>query len=282
MSLRAVAYPVSWRITASVLLAISRGSLPLLLVLVLVSRDPPITPLMLVRALTILAVTPGLAAWLIERAFAVTLQLEGGELTLHHREQRVEIPCAAIARVHLWTIPLPGSGLWLHLRSGRRFRYGLQLDDPTILITALAAAGAPERLREALRHPAAAYAHAKHSGRARRWYHVLAKFPGFALVPTLPLFRVHQYIAYGGAFGQYYLLGLKAYLATFALYWGTLTIYLILYAALWRGVAEGVALAAAWVAPARAARVRRAVEMAHRVVYYGGVPALVIVRFLPW
>ena len=66
------------------------------------------------------------------------------------------------------------------------------------------------------------------------------------------------------------------------MYWGTLILYLVLYAALWRGVAEAVAWGAAWVAPSRAARVRRAVEIGHRIAYYGGVPALVIIRFLPW
>ena len=43
-----------------------------------------------------------------------------------------------------------------------------------------------------------------------------------------------------------------------------------------------MALGAAWVAPARAARVRRAVEVSCRVLYYGGVPVLLGLRFAPW
>jgi len=57
---------------------------------------------------------------------------------------------------------------------------------------------------------------------------------------------------------------------------------LLLYAGLLRGIAEGVALAAAWVAPSRAARVRPAVEHTYRALDYGGVPVFVIIRLWPW
>ncbi len=287
MITRAIAYPPPWRIIGAVLLSISRGSLPVLLALVLFSRNPPILPLMLMRAFTILVIAPGIAAWLIERAFAVTVEIEGGKLVLQRRELRVEIPWSAIARLEPWTIPLPGSGLAVRLQSGRRFRYGLQVADPTAVLEALVGALEPEAAQAALQHPSTIYAHAKHSGRRWRWYHPLLKFVVFALVPTLPLFRVHQYIAYGGTFGQYYLRGLQPYLQSFAIYWATLIIYLVLYAAVWRGVAEAAALGAAWAAPSRAvpsraARVRRAAEVGCRVLYYGGVPVLLIWWFLPW
>ncbi|HJQ85029.1 MAG TPA: hypothetical protein VKA21_13180, partial [Candidatus Binatia bacterium] len=109
----------------------------------------------------------------------------------------------------------------------------------------------------------------------------LLRFPVFALGPTALLFNVHQHIAYGGLLGQYYMLGLRPYLATFALYWGTVTVYLMLYASVWRGLAEPICFAAAAVAPSRAARVRRAAELVIRVLYYGGVPALLAWRFAP-
>jgi len=187
------------------------------------------------------------------KAFAVTLRIADGQLVLEHRERRIEVPCSAITRLSAWTIPLPGGGLWLSLRSGRRFPYGLQIADPTALLLALAAAGGPADGRGVLEHPNVIYARAK--TRRSRWYHPLLKFVGFAFLVTLPLFRVHQYIAYGGTFGEYYLMGLQAYLITFGIYWG---------------------------APSRAARVRRAVEIVYRVLYYGGVPVLVTLRFLPW
>src|SRR5262249_4625839 len=157
--------------------------------------------------------------------------------------------------------------------SGRRLRYGLQVADPAPLIEALVATCASD-VGRALEGPGIVYAHAKHGGRTRRWRHYVGKYVLFALVPTLPLFRVHQFIAFGGTWGEWYLLGPASYLKTFAIYWGTLIIYVLLYGAALRAVCEVSALVTAWVAPSQAARVRRAVELAHRVLYYGGVPVL--------
>jgi hypothetical protein len=70
-------------------------------------------------------------------------------------------------------------------------------------------------------------------------------------------------------------------LRTFVIYWSTVSIYLVLYASVWRGMAEGVNLLAAWSAGPRAAGVRRATEIACRVLYYGGVPVLLLLRYLP-
>jgi hypothetical protein len=51
-------------------------------------------------------------------------------------------------------------------------------------------------------------------------YHSAFKYVVYSLVPALPLFRVHQWIASGGTFGEYYAFGFKAYLLGFAVYWG--------------------------------------------------------------
>lgn len=279
MNTRAIAYPPSWRIAAAVLTAISRGSLLALLALLLFFDTRLANPLRLIRAFAALCLAPGIAAWLLERAFAVRVSTQSDTLVLQRRRQRIEIPCDAIDRVVPWTIPLPAGGMWLRLRSGRRFRYGLQVADPIALIDALADAGAPEHVRAASRHPAALYTRWKNMV-PRRWYHPLLKFVVFALVPTLPLFRLHQWIAYGGTFGEYYTYGLKAYLLGFAIHWITITIYLVLYAAALRAAAETAALTAACATPSRAPRVRQAVEIAHRVLYYAGVPVLLIRLFL--
>jgi apolipoprotein N-acyltransferase len=279
METQAIAYPQSWRIATAVLMAISRGSLLVLLALLLFFDTRLGNQLRLMRAFTTFCLAPGIAAWLLERAFAVTMLIQNGTLVLQLRRQRIEIPCEAITRVALWTVPLPSGGLWLRLKSGRRFRYGLQVADPIAFIEALAEAGAPEDARVASGHPAAIYARSKNSA-ARRWYHPVLKFVVFALVPTLPLFRLHQWIAYGGTFGEYYTYGLTAYLLAFGIYWATATIYLVLYAAGLRAGAETIALAAAYVAPSRQGTVRRVVEIVSRILYYGGVPAFLIRLFL--
>ncbi len=278
---QAIAYPPAWRLIAALLIAISGASLPFLFAVVFFTRSQPVTPQMLMRALTIITITPAVAAWLIARACAVTLQVTGDGVVLERDQLRVDIPTSAISGMEPWIIPLPGSGFYLRLRSGRRFRRGVQVRDPALVMDALTRVQGPA-VAAARRHPSTVYAHAKHSAERWRWYHPLLKFGLFALVPTLPLFRVKQLITYGGTFGQYYQLGLQPYVQSFVTYWAMLIIYLVLYAAVWRGLAEAVALVAAWVAPSRAARVRRAAEIGCRVLYYGGVPALLIRFFLPW
>jgi apolipoprotein N-acyltransferase len=285
MTTRAIAYPASWRIAAAILMANSRGSL-LAFVALLLFLDAWLStplrlsnPLRLLRAFSVFCLAPGIGLWLLERAFAVTLRLESGVLVLQRHTQRIEIPCEAIERATPWAVPLPAGGLWLDLKSGRRFRYGLQVADPTAFINALADAGASQLVREASTHPAAVYAQSR-SRLSPRWYHRFLKFVVFALVPALPLFRLHQWIAYGGTFGEYYMYGLKAYLLAFAIYWATSSVYLVLYAAALRAVAEPLVWVAAHVAPRRTPRVRRTVEMANRLLYYGGVLLLLIRLYL--
>src|SRR5204863_2775419 len=227
-SIRACAYPLGWRIAGALLFAVSRASLPAILALVVLATDPPVTPPMLMRAVVVLALLPGLAARLVARAFVASLSVDDDALVIRRRDLRLEVPYRAIARLAPWAVPLPGPGLSVCLRSGRRLRQGLQIDDPTPLLLALAEAGGLEAARAATRHPVLVYAHARARGAPRRWHHLLGRFPGFALLPTAVLFNAHQHIAYGGLLGEYYLLGLGSYVRTFAVHWLTLTIYLVL------------------------------------------------------
>lgn len=109
---------------------------------------------------------------------------------------------------------------------------------------------------------------------------VLLKFGLVALLPAGVLFNAHQHIAYGGPLGEYYMLGLRPYLATFLVYFTTTVIYLVLYANVWRVLAETVSLLGACMAPAAAATVRKGAEMLCGVAYYGGVSLLLLLRFL--
>ena len=277
---RVRAYPRLWRFIAGMLVAVSRAGLLVILLLVAVSEEP-ITLTMLVRALAILSLLPGFAAWLIERAFTVDVRVQDGELIADGRDLRLEIPCASISNVAPWSVPLPGPGFSISMRSGRRLSRGVQADDPVPVLSALAEHGAVAAAGVATGHPVCLYAHAKQSIGRWRWYHLLVKFVVFGFLPAAVFFNAHQHIAYGGPLGEYHLLGLKAYLRTLGVYWATMSIYLILYASLWRGLAEAVALLSAWGAPSRAALVRRTAERGGQVLYYGGVPVLVLLRFLP-
>lgn len=280
--IRAVLYSAPWRALAALLRTISCASLLFILGVLLAPEGKPMNPLGLIRLVTSLCLLPGLAVLLLRRACVGDLRIESHALIVEQGHRRTEIPIDAIAAVEPWLVPLPGSGLWMRLRSGRRWSDGLEMEDPVELITALAAAGGAPRVLGAARHPILVYAQARSRARRRPWYHPLLKFPVFALVPTLPLFRVHQIIAYGGAFGEYYQYGLNAYLGGVAIYWATLTIYLMLYAAALRAPVEMLAVGSAVLVPQSASGVRRVLERAVAVIYYAGVPAALVLRFLPW
>jgi hypothetical protein len=268
------AYRASTRGVRAVLFALSRASLPAILVLMVLADDPPVTPPLLVRLVLALAVVPGVAAWLVGRATRAHAEVGADDLVLARRGLRIEVPRQAIAAVEPWRVPLPRPGVTLRLRSGRALAQRLELDDPSRLLAALDMDVGPDAT--------VAYARARAACGGRRWYHLLGRFPLFALFPTAFLFNVHQHIAYGGLLGEYYLLGPRAWLMTLAVYWTTVTIQLVLYASVWRGLVELASLLAAHVAPSSASRVRRAAERTAQVLYYGGVPVLLGIRFLPW
>jgi hypothetical protein len=94
------------------------------------------------------------------------------------------------------------------------------------------------------------------------------------------MFRAHQYITFGGPFGEYDMFGLAVYLRTFALFWHTFFIALLLYAGVWRIAAELLAFTLTWLLPSRAHGIRRATEWLCRLVYYVGAPAIMAQPFL--
>jgi len=274
------AYPPLWRCAAGGLKALSRASLPVLAVAVATRLDEPFPLPTLLLAIAAFSALPGLAAWLLERAFAASVELRERALHIRGRSLRLEVPCASIERVEPWRLPLPGPGVSLRLRSGGVLHPGLEAADLEPLLGALAEAGGVTSAREALRQPGVVYAHAKQQHPRGLSQHPLFKFPGFALLPTGVLFNAHQHIAYGGSLGQWHLEGLGAYAQTFLSYWATVCVGLVLYASVWRALAELVALLAARAGSARAASARRTVELACGALYYLGVPALVLARFL--
>jgi hypothetical protein len=274
------AYPAPARWVAGGLVALSRASLPAIAALVWLSLSEPIPLATLLAMLAAYAALPATAAWLLERAYTASAEVRERGLHLRGRGLRLEVPGESIARVEPWRVPLPGFGIWLRLRSGSRLHPGLEAPDLEPLLGALADAGGVDSAREALRHPYVVYAAAKARHPRGLLSHPIFKFPVFSLLPTAVMFNAHQHIAYGGTLGQYYSEGLAAWLLTFAEYWAYVCIYLVLYASVCRTLAEGIALLAARAGSALAARVRRTVEIVCGALYYAGVPALVLARFL--
>jgi hypothetical protein len=268
--------PVSRGVVAG-LRGLALASLPALLALVVYAVDPPVTPPALLRLLVVWTILPAGLASLLERVLATTVTVDASTLTIARRDVRLEAPVRAISGVVPWAVPLPEPGVWLRMRSGRRLGYGLAVDDPTTLLAALAEAGVDVPRA----HPTVVWAHARAAVPPRGWPQRLAKFVVFGALPAGVLFNAHQHIAYGGTFGQWYLLGPGAWVATLAVYWGTVVAYLVLWAATWRWLGELVALAAAAAAPSHAAKVRRTVELVCGVAYWVGVPVVLALRFVP-
>jgi apolipoprotein N-acyltransferase len=277
MKFHGVAYNSAWRAVHALLVALSRAAPLLLLALLWLAEDPPTNPLRLMRLFAASCALPALAAWLVEKAHAASIDIDDGSVVIETQGIKAEIPARSIAAIEPWRVPLPRAGLALRLRSGRAFDLVLQVNELRALIDTITTETGAE-LRGAA-GPMFAYAAARYRGRRPRWYTPFLRYALFALAPTLPLFRLHQYIAYGGTFGEYYTYGLKAYLVGFAIYWGNTLVYVVIWAATVRLFAEAIAIGATLAAPMRADALRSVVETVGRIAYYAGVPAFLVARF---
>jgi apolipoprotein N-acyltransferase len=274
-------YSSVWRIVIAVLLSISAVTLFAILFRLSSSGAGPLNPLSLLRIASAGCVVPALAALLLRRLFSAALGVENESLVIRERHQTVEVPIRELESLEPWFLPVPAPGVNLRLSGGKRWRDGVEIAAPSRLIEALSGTGLPS-LNQLRWHPSVVFAEAKQAFHRRSVGRWIAKFPLFALVPTLPLFRVHQVIAYGGAFGEYYQYGLKAYVSGFAVYWATLTVYLMVYGAILRAFVEALSFVSAHLTPAYASEVRRWSERAGAAFFFLGVPVLVILRFVPW
>lgn len=269
------------RIAAAALRMVAGGGLLWMGLAWLVGDGSDTGTLAQLRMFTALVLAPALAAWAIARAGAATLRIEADTLVLDQRARRVEIPVGGLAALEPWRLPLPLPGAWLRLASGTRFAQGLAGVDVPALAQALVRAGAPAAVAQAGEARAAAYAHVRAAAVRRRWFdHPLVKFGLFPLLPALPAFRLHQIIAYGGFLGEYYTFGLKAWLLALLIWWASWAVGMTLYAAALRVPIEAGTWIALFVKPERALGVRRTLEIAGRLLYYLGAPALLLLRVL--
>ena len=102
----------------------------------------------------------------------------------------------------------------------------------------------------------------------------------FPLLPALVAFRLHQVIAFGGTFGEYYTYGAIAWLTGLLIWWVSWSIGLMLLAAMLRVLIEVVCMVVHALQPARGPAVRDALEWLGRVVFYVGVPTWLVLRLI--
>jgi len=273
--------PLAARLGAGALRVFARGSLLwMAAAIVLGDRGLQASTPVQIRTFAVLFLAPEAAAWCVLLAFGARAAIENGALVLSRGKRRLGLSVADIGAVEPWRVPLPGAGVWLRLSSGERWRYGLGHADPAAFTQALAAAGAVLARENTPPARATLYSRSRQAVRRGRLDRPLARFVVFPFLLALPAFRLHQHIAYGSAFGEYYTFGLAAYLRTFALWWAAWAIGVVLCAAVLRATIEAGTLVAVLVRPGQAIDVRRALESLGLAAFYLGIPAWLLLRIL--
>jgi len=280
--------PFPARVGAAALRAFARASLLWMAAAIAIGdRVLQASTLDQLRTFATFFLAPEAAAGCLLLAFAARATIENGALALTRGKRRLELTLADIGAVEPWRVPLPSAGLSLQLASGERWHHGLAHPDPAAFSQALTAAGAVLARGSTAPAPASrgtaparvsVYSQSLRALPRGRLDHPLAKFVVFPLALAIPAFRLHQHIAYGGTFGEYYTFGLAAYLRTFALWWAAWAIGVVLCAAALRATIEAGTLVAALARPDRTIDVRRSLERLALLALYLGVPAWLLLR----
>jgi apolipoprotein N-acyltransferase len=275
MELPAHAWPRPWRIAAAVLVAWMRVA-PLVLLALLLFTDVRLSnPLRLVRTYALYCLLPAVLYRILAWRYRATVLLNGRELTIEDARHKAIVPLESIAGLLPWWPPLPSPGLVVALQSGRRFDREIGLADPAKLFESLPVA---EGLQMERPHLALRWAY---GGSAQAWWErPELRIVAFALVPALPLFNLHQWITYGGTFGEYYIYGLGPYLIAFGIYWAMAAVWLALYDAALHAIAELFLLGCAFAARRPTASLRRIVRRVRLSLYFLAVPAFLIRLYL--
>lgn len=283
--LKVAVLPPAARLAAGLLRAFARGSLLWMCAAMLFNEVLRTNTLAQIRTFTGLFLVPEAASWCVLFAFAARASIEHGKLVLSRGTQRFELALSEIAAVQPWRLPLPGPGVSLRLTShqgqNQNWRYGLALANPTALIRALAGsftAAAGSILEQPAPSCETAYSQARLAMRRWRLDHPLVKFALLPLALAIPAFHLHQHIAYGSAFGEYYSYGLKAYLSAFALWWAAWSIGVVLSAALLRAAIEIGTLLTALLRPAQTIAIRRWLERVGHAALYLGLPGWLLLN----
>jgi apolipoprotein N-acyltransferase len=274
-----VAYPAGWRWPVAGLFALSRLSLVVIALMLLLGWF--ISPPLLARLILFLALVPGLLVMLFRMLFAAECEVSADGLSLRRtglmRRWRFTVRLTDIQTWTCWSVPAPGPGLSISLagETGTR-ELVLETRHATSMLASLDHIG-PAQPPEAA--PAAlAYCEARAASRLARWHWPVFKFGLFGLLPVLVVFRLHQNIMYGGLLGQYYLQGLGPWLSSLAYHWILVSIYLVLYAAFWRSWVELICWLGTRYAPARAGQLRAGGEILALTAYFAGIPAFIVWR----
>ena len=270
--------PPTARLAAGLLRAFARGNLLWMGAAILFSDTLRGNTLAQIRTFAGLFLSPEAASWCVLFAFAKRASIENGSLVLTRGAKRLELAVRDIVAVEPWRLPIPGPGASLRLVSGKLWRYGLAVANPTAFAQALVSAGA--RTQESKLSREKTYAKARLAIRRGHLDHPFAKFFLLPIALALPAFRLHQHITYGSGFGEYYTFGLIAYLTAFALWWAAWAICVVLITAALRAAIEAGSILAVLLSPGQAIDIRRWLERLGLAALYLGLPAWLLLQIL--
>ncbi|HJV72671.1 MAG TPA: apolipoprotein N-acyltransferase, partial [Noviherbaspirillum sp.] len=196
--------PPGARFAAGLLRTFARGSLLWMGAAVLLSDTLRGNTLAQIRTFAGLFIAPEIASWCVLYAFAGTASIENGKLVLTRGARRLEVAVRDIVGIRPWNLPIPGPGVSLQLTSDEHWRYGIAVANPTAFGRALTAVSGA-KIRASTLSRAEMYAKALSVVRRGRLGHPFMKFVLFPFVLAIPAFRLHQHIAFGSGFGEYYM-----------------------------------------------------------------------------
>jgi apolipoprotein N-acyltransferase len=278
---KVIAMPMGVRFVVALLRVFARGSLLWIGAMMLLSDQFQSNTLAQIRWVSSLFLLPEAVAWCVLQAFSGTLSIENGALVLTRGQRRMTLALTELRAITLWRLPLPGLGVTLHMAPDSNWPRRLMLAYPTALRSVwlqgadLAGGGAATQgLSPRFMSLVQAWQWASASRFASLW----AKYLLLPLLLALPAFRLHQHIAYGGSFGEYYTFGLQAYLTTLALWWAAWAIGVLLCAAALRAAIEVATLIVVVFRPELTLSVRVWLERFGLVALYVGVPGWLVLR----
>lgn len=271
--------PHSARLAAALLRIVSRASLLVIGAAMLQNDSLQSNTLAQMRLFTIFFLAPELASWCIVWAFAANATLQKSTLVLTRGARQLSLAIRDIASVEPWRLPIPGPGVSLRWVDGQRRPIALMHGNPIGFAQTVAEAGGPP-----VKPPS--YAFYRRYGEARLatprgiFDRALVKFTALPTVLALAAFRLHQHIAYGSSFGEYYTFGLQAYLVSFSIWWAAWFMGVMLCAAALRAAIELGTLLTVVICPSSTVSARLTLERLGRIALYIGMPGWLLARAL--
>ena len=232
-----------------------------------------------IRTFVALFLAPEAAAWCVLLAFAARASIVDGLLVLTRGSRRSSWRPETSSPSSRGACPYPASAL----RSGsHRASSGISTGEGRSRRGGAVVGGGQRRAGAGA--PAVAgddVCAGAPSGPPRAPFAAAAEVRRVSLLLAIPAFRLHQHIAYGSGFGEYYTFGLAAYVTTFGLWWAAGAIGVVLCAAVLRAGIEVGTLAVLLLRPARAIDARRWLERVGLALLYIGLPAWLLLRIIP-